>query len=102
MIPPVTIRTLTDGGQTAVEVAAEVAAFLYEAKRTLDLAQYDFELGTETAAIVAAAGGRAPDPGGRIRLAYTGAHRKPTPGPRPPSPHRPLIRSRPAEALAAA
>src|SRR4051794_12170243 len=98
MNPPVTIRTLTDGGQTAVEVAAEVAAFLDEAKRTLDLAQYDFELGTETAAIVAAAVGRAHDRGVRIRLVYNVDHRNPIPVPPPPSPDETLIASLPLEA----
>jgi phosphatidylserine/phosphatidylglycerophosphate/cardiolipin synthase-like enzyme len=98
MNPPVTIRTLTDGGQTAVDVATEIAAFLDEAKRTLDLAQYDFDLGTETAAIVAAAISRAHDRGVRIRLVYNVDHRKPIPVPPPPSPDETLIRSLPVEA----
>ena len=34
----VTIRTLTDGGQPATEVATAVAEFLDGAKRTLELA----------------------------------------------------------------
>src|SRR5215212_5799348 len=36
------IRELTDGGQTAAAVAAEVASFVDGARRTLDLAHYDF------------------------------------------------------------
>src|SRR5947207_6971836 len=98
MNPPVTIRTLTDGGQTAVHVATEIAAFLDGAEHTLDLAQYDFELGAETAAIVAAAITRAHDRGVRIRLVYNVDHRKPIPVPPPPSPDEILSRSLPIEA----
>ena len=39
------IRTLTDGGQQPPEIAHAVAAFLDGATHTLDLAQYDFNLG---------------------------------------------------------
>jgi phosphatidylserine/phosphatidylglycerophosphate/cardiolipin synthase-like enzyme len=98
MNPPVTIRTLTDGGQTAVAVATEVAAFLDEAEHTLDLAQYDFELGAETAAIVGDAIRRAHDRGVRVRFVYNVDHRKPIPVPPPPSPDETLIRSLPVEA----
>jgi phosphatidylserine/phosphatidylglycerophosphate/cardiolipin synthase-like enzyme len=100
MNPPVTIRTLTDGGQTAVDVATEVAAFLDGAKRTLELAQYDLELGPETAAIVGDAIRRAHDRGVRVRLVYNVDHRKPIPVPPPPSPDETLIRSLPVEAKA--
>jgi hypothetical protein len=37
-------HTLTDGGQTALEVAERLAAFVGAAERTLDLALYDFDL----------------------------------------------------------
>ena len=98
MNPPVTIRTLTDGGQTAVDIASEIAAFLDQAERTLDLAQYDFELGSETAAIVGGAIRRAHDRGVRIRLVYNVDHRKPIPVPPPPSPDETLIQSLPVDA----
>jgi phosphatidylserine/phosphatidylglycerophosphate/cardiolipin synthase-like enzyme len=98
MNPPVTIRTLTDGGQTAVDVATEIAAFLDEAERTLELAQYDFELGTETAAIVGDAIRRAHDRGVHIRFVYNVDHRKPIPVPPPPTPDETLIHSLPVEA----
>jgi phosphatidylserine/phosphatidylglycerophosphate/cardiolipin synthase-like enzyme len=98
MNPPVTIRTLTDGGQTAIDVASEIAGFIDEAQRTLDLAQYDFELGPETSAIVGAAIRRAHDRGVRIRLVYNVDHRKPIPVPPPPSPDETLIQSLPVEA----
>src|SRR6476646_6528234 len=100
MNPPVTIRTLTDGGQTASDVASEIAAFVDEAQRTLELAQYDFDLGAETAAIVGAAIRRAHDRGVRVRLLYNSDHRKPIPVPPPPSPDETLIRSLPLEAKA--
>src|SRR5438067_8593255 len=102
MNPPVTIRTLTDGGQTAVDVATQIAAFLDGAKRNLELAQYDFELGAETAAIVGDAIRRAHDRGVVVRLVYNVDHRKPIPVPPPPSPDETLIRSLPVEAKAIA
>ncbi len=100
--PPVTIHTLTDGGQTAVDVATQIAAFLDEAKRTLELAQYDFDLRAETAAIVGDAIRRAHDRGVVVRLVYNVDHRKPIPVPPPPSPDETLIRSLPVEAKAIA
>lgn len=98
MKPPVTIRTLTDGGQSAVEVATEIAAFLDGAQRTLDLAQYDFDLGAETATIVGDAIRRAAARGVRTRLAYNVDHKNPIPVPPPPSPDEALIESLPLEA----
>jgi len=98
MNPPVTIRTLTDGGQTAVDVASEIAAFVDGAQRTLELAQYDFELGPQTSAIVGDAIRRAHDRGVRIRLVYNVDHRKPIPVPPPPSPDETLIQALPVEA----
>jgi phosphatidylserine/phosphatidylglycerophosphate/cardiolipin synthase-like enzyme len=102
MNPPVTIRTLTDGGQAAVDVAAQVAAFLDGANRTLELAQYDFDLGPKTAAIVGDALRRAHERGVRVRLVYNVDHRKPIPVPPPPSPDESLIRSLPVDATAIA
>jgi phosphatidylserine/phosphatidylglycerophosphate/cardiolipin synthase-like enzyme len=102
MNPPVTIRTLTDGGQTAVDVATQIAAFLDGAKRSLELAQYDFDLGAQTAAIVGDAVRRAHDRGVVVRLVYNVDHRKPIPVPPPPSPDETLIRSLPVDAKAIA
>jgi len=48
----IVIRTLTDGGQQPSEIARAVASFLDAAQHTLDVSQYDFNLGAETAAIV--------------------------------------------------
>ena len=46
------IQTLTDGGQQPPDVAHQVAAFLAGATKTLDLAQYDFNLSGEAKDIV--------------------------------------------------
>ena len=88
MKPEITIRTLTDGGQPAREIAAAVAGFIDGARRTLDLAQYDFDLGPETGAIVVDAIRRAAARGVYIRLAYNVDHARPVPVPPPSAPGR--------------
>src|SRR5438128_6222372 len=98
MNPPVTIRTLTDGGQTAEDVAQRIAAFLDGAHRSLELAQYDFDLGPATAKIVGDAIRRADERGVHVRLVYNVAHRLPIPVPPPPSPDEALIESLPLDA----
>jgi phosphatidylserine/phosphatidylglycerophosphate/cardiolipin synthase-like enzyme len=98
MNPDIEVRTLTDGGQPAAAVAREVAAFLDGAQRTLDLAQYDFDLGPETAPIVGDAIRRAAARGVRVRLAYNVDHALPIPVPPPPSPDQALIEALPVEA----
>src|SRR5579864_5673077 len=100
MNPDIELRTLTDGGQPAVDVARAVASFLDDARRTLDLAQYDFDLSRETAQIVGGALRRAAARGVRIRLAYNVDHARPIPVPPPPSPDQALIESLPVEAIA--
>jgi phosphatidylserine/phosphatidylglycerophosphate/cardiolipin synthase-like enzyme len=99
MEPTIEVRTFTDGGQPAVAVAHAVAAFLDGAEHSLDLAQYDFELGAQTAAIVGDAIKRAAGRGVRIRLAFNVDHRRPIPVPPPPSPDLTLIASLPVEAI---
>ena len=98
MKPAITIRTLTDGGQSPLEIGAAIADFLDGAEHTLDLAQYDFDLGPETASIVGDAIRRAAARGVRIRLAYNVDHRKPIPVPPPSSTDQALISSLPVEA----
>src|SRR4051794_5374099 len=98
MNPPVTIRTLTDGGQKPAEVASQIADFFDRANRSLELAQYDFNLGAETAKIIGDAIRRAHDRGVRVRLVYNIDHRNPIPVPPPCSPDEELIRSLPLEA----
>src|SRR5215217_7019851 len=82
--PALTARTLTDGGQSAADVAGWIADFLDGAQETLDLAQYDFHLDGEAREIVTAAIGRAAGRGVRIRFVYNVDHRNPIPVPAPP------------------
>ena len=96
------IRTLTDGGQQPAEIAHAVAAFLDGAERTLDLAQYDFKLGEETAAIVGDAIRRAAGRGVRVRFAFNVDHANPIPVPPPPEPDVQLIATLPVEGKAVA
>ena len=102
MSSSITIRTLTDGGQQPPEVAREVAAFVAAAQRTLDLAQYDFHLGAETAAIVGGALQEAHARGVAVRILYNVDHANPIPVPPPPEPDVQLIASLglPAKAVA--
>ena len=87
------VRTLTDGGQSAVEIARAIEAFLGEARHSLDLAQYDFNLGPETAAIVGGAIRAAAERGVAVRFIYNVDHRNPIPVPPPPEPDTQLIAS---------
>ncbi len=87
------IRTLTDGGQSAAETATTVARFLGEARRSLDLAQYDFHLAPETAAIVGGAIKAAAAREVAVRILYNVDHRNPIPVPPPPEPDHVLITS---------
>ena len=96
----ISIRTLTDGGQQPLEIAHAVAAFLDGAERTLELAQYDFMLGPETAAVVGDAIRRAAARGVAIRFAYNVDHALPVPVPPPPEADAQLIASLPVSAKA--
>jgi phosphatidylserine/phosphatidylglycerophosphate/cardiolipin synthase-like enzyme len=98
----ISIRTLTDGGQQPAETARAVAAFIDGAQRTLDLAQYDFNLGLETAAIIGDALRRAAARGVRTRFAYNVDHANPIPVPPPPEPDVLLIAKLPVEGKAIA
>jgi phosphatidylserine/phosphatidylglycerophosphate/cardiolipin synthase-like enzyme len=102
MSSSITIRTLTDGGQQPPQIAHEVAAFVAAAQRTLDLAQYDFHLGEETAAIVCGALKDAHARGVAVRIIYNVDHANPIPVPPPPEPDVQLIASLglPAKAIA--
>src|SRR5438093_8184952 len=93
MSEAITIRTLTDGGQSAPEVAGELAAFLTAARESLDIAAYDFNLGAETAASVGGAIRDAAVRGVAVRLAYNVDHPNPIPVPPPPEPDAILIAS---------
>jgi phosphatidylserine/phosphatidylglycerophosphate/cardiolipin synthase-like enzyme len=87
------VRTLTDGGQPAHEVADAIAEFLGEARSSLDLAHYDFNLGSETAAVVGGGIREAAARGVAVRIAYNVDFRNPIPVPPPPEPDARLIAS---------
>jgi phosphatidylserine/phosphatidylglycerophosphate/cardiolipin synthase-like enzyme len=91
------LRTLTDGGQSAREIALLVASFLERSKRTLDLALYDLKLDDEPEEIVRAALVGAHERGVRVRLLY---NLEPTledrvPVPPPPKTDPPLVEELP-------
>ncbi|MGH3003435.1 MAG: phospholipase D-like domain-containing protein [Gaiellaceae bacterium] len=91
------IRTLTDGGQRPGEIAGAVAAFVDGAKRTLDLAQYDFNLAGDNVRIVSDALRRAADRGVRTRIVYNVDHANPIPVPPPPEPDAALLAGLPID-----
>jgi len=93
MSSSISIRTLTDGGQPAPEIARFVAGFLGEARRSLDLAQYDFNLGPETREVVGGALKEAAARGVAVRILYNVDHARPIPVPPPPEPDVALIES---------
>jgi phosphatidylserine/phosphatidylglycerophosphate/cardiolipin synthase-like enzyme len=62
------------GGQTALELAERVAAFLGEARRSLDLALYDVRLPGEPGDVVSAALREAAARGVAVRIAYNADH----------------------------
>jgi phosphatidylserine/phosphatidylglycerophosphate/cardiolipin synthase-like enzyme len=99
---PIRVHTLTDGGQQPEEIARELADFLAPARRSLDLAQYDFHLGEETAAVVCGALREAHGRGVAVRIIYNVDHANPIPVPPPPEPDAQLIASLgvPAKAIA--
>ena len=96
----ITCRTLTDGGQTAADVAREVAAFLEAAERSLELAFYDLDLSGESEEIVLGAVRKARDRGVEVRLVYNVNHPNPIPVPPPPKSIPEDVAALPVESLA--
>ena len=96
----ITCRTLTDGGQTAVDVAREVAAFLDEAERTLELAVYDIKLSGDAEEVVLGALRAAQERGVAVRVAFNVSHPNPIPVPPPPECVPEDIAALPAQTLA--
>ena len=96
------VRTFRDGGQSAVDVAREIASFLADARRSLELAHYDFHLGETTAPIVAGELRAAVGRGIAVRIIYDVDHRNPIPVPPPPEPDAELIASISADSRAIA
>jgi phosphatidylserine/phosphatidylglycerophosphate/cardiolipin synthase-like enzyme len=68
------VHTLEPGRQTALEMAGRVAAFLDEARLSLDLALYDLRLPDEPGDIVAGALRAAAERGVAVRIAYNADH----------------------------
>ncbi len=86
------VRTLTDGGQEPLEIARLIAEWLGEARKSLEIAQYDFNLGPDTRDVVAGAITAARERGVAVRIAYNVDHRNPIPVPPPPEPDVALIK----------
>ncbi len=74
----VEILGLTDGGQTAEDVAKKLAAFLRTAKSSLDLALYDIRLPDPVGSIIADEFRAASERGVEVRLAYNGDTARPS------------------------
>ncbi len=87
------MRTLTDGGQLPHEVMEWITEFVHGARRTLDFAHYDLNLGPENAAALGEAIRDAAARGVAIRFLYNLDHRNPIPVPPPPEPDGALIAS---------
>jgi phosphatidylserine/phosphatidylglycerophosphate/cardiolipin synthase-like enzyme len=91
--PAISVRTLTDGGQTSATIAQELAEFVGAADGSLDLALYDLKLGPATAQVVGDAIRAAAARGVEVRLAYNVDHGRPIAVPPPPRLDRDLIAS---------
>ncbi|MDX6697195.1 MAG: hypothetical protein QOE65_592 [Solirubrobacteraceae bacterium] len=78
------LYTLTDGGQEPMDVARRLAAFLGQARRTLDLALYDVRLPSPIAEVVKGAITDAAGRGVAVRLVYNLDHPERIPVPPPP------------------
>jgi len=78
------IETLTDGGQSAADVAQTAAAFLSAATTSLDLAMYDLRLDDEAERIVQEALLGAAAKGVAVRILFNVDHPGPIPVPPPP------------------
>src|SRR5207253_9654113 len=89
--PAISIRTLTDGGQSSATIARELAEFVGAAERSLDLALYDLKLGPVTAQVVGDPIRAAAARGVEVRLAYNVDHARPIAVPPPPRLDRDLI-----------
>ena len=80
------MRTFTDGGQTAESVAAMAAAFVTQARVSLDFAMYDLALGERSRAILSDALAAMRARGVRMRLVYNRDQHGPIPVPPPATP----------------
>lgn len=89
------LRTLTEGGQSAEAIAAEVAGFIDAAERTLDLALYDVRLPGPSGDRVAGALRAAAARGVALRLLYNVDTARRIPVPPPPQTRPELLEALP-------
>ena len=94
------LHTLTPRGQTPLDVAREVAAFLAGARRSLELALYDVRLPDPAGAVVAGALREAAARGVSVRIAYNEDHGKDLPVPPPPRTRPDILAELPCELAA--
>ncbi len=94
---PIGLELLTDGGQRPDDVARKVAAFLSQARTSLDLALYDVRFETAAGALPLAALLAAVQRGVVVRLLYNVAHPGPVPDPPPPEATPDAIEALPIE-----
>ena len=99
------VHTLTDGGQTSLDVARKIAAFVDGARETLELALYDIRLHDETARrreerARRRARARRPRPARLQRRRRRRRSARPVPVPPPPKTEPILIESLPFETAA--
>jgi phosphatidylserine/phosphatidylglycerophosphate/cardiolipin synthase-like enzyme len=80
----VEVRTLTDGGQPAEDIARALVDFVSAAERTLEIAVYDFHLPPPLHDLVCGALAATAARGVAVRLAYNVDHAKAAPIPPPP------------------
>ena len=97
----ITVHTLTDGGQTSLDIAHKIADFIAPAKETLELALYDIRLHAATADVVRDALVGAHERGVNVRLVYNLDRDEERPLlPPPPKTEPTLIESLPFETAA--
>jgi phosphatidylserine/phosphatidylglycerophosphate/cardiolipin synthase-like enzyme len=95
------VRTLTDGGQTSLDIARVVASYMDAARVSLELALYDLHLHDETADVVLGALAGAAERGVRVRLLYNlDRDERPVPVPPPPKTEPELVEALPFPTLA--
>jgi phosphatidylserine/phosphatidylglycerophosphate/cardiolipin synthase-like enzyme len=94
------VRLYRDGGQSDVEVAHAVCAFLGEARESLELALYDIRLQGAAGSLVRDALVGAHERGVHVRLVYNADHHGPIPVPPPPRTAPELIDAMPIETKA--